>query len=381
MKRFDEPDEIIALPLLSGQVVTLGEVHVARLVHEPGWRWSEHVKPVVGTRSCEHHHQGVVLTGEFEFLTDDGLSRRIRAGEAYDVPPRHDGMVVGSEPAIAIEFAGVRGFGKPAAWERVLATLLVTDIVGSTVRAAELGDSRWKELLNRHADRVRLEFERFRGIEVTTTGDGFVAMFDGPTRAVRCAAALTLAARRDGLEIRVGVHTGEVEREAGSLKGVAMHAVTRVAQIAQPSEVLVSEAAVALVEGSDLTFEETGEHELKGLAGIEGTPARPRASTRDHSFSLDPFRLRGFRGLRDPCLPWLPVSELNGKEGVGGSSPPEGFNKSPANSPVSLPVLARSPRAGTRRVHVPDTGGHSRASATSSVALRHTSRERGSSAL
>lgn len=268
VKAFDEPDETLSLPLLEGQIVTLGEVYVARIVHQPGWRWSEHVKPVVGTPSCEHHHQGVVLAGEFEYVMDDGLRRRVRAGEAYDVPPGHDGMVVGDEPAIAIEFAGVRGWGKPPeTGERVLATLVVSDIVGSTRRAAELGDTRWKELLGRHGDRVRLELDRFRGFEVTTTGDGFLAMFDGPTRAVRCAAALTHAAERDRLQVRVGVHAGEVERQAGNLRGVAVHAVTRIAALAGPGEVLVSAAAVTLLEGSDLTLEDAGEHELRGLTG------------------------------------------------------------------------------------------------------------------
>jgi class 3 adenylate cyclase len=268
VKAFDEPDEMLSLPLLEGRVVTLGEVYVARIVHQPGWRWSEHVKPVVGTPTCEHHHQGILLAGEFEFVMDDGVRRRVRAGEAYDVPPGHDGMVVGDEPAIAIEFAGVRGWGKPPdTGERVLATLVVTDIVGSTARAAELGDTRWKELLGRHGDRVRLELDRFRGFEVVTTGDGFVAMFDGPTRAVRCAAALTQAAERDDLQIRVGVHTGEVERQAGNLRGIALHAVSRIAALAGPGEVLLSSAAAMLLEGSDLGVEDAGAYELRGLSG------------------------------------------------------------------------------------------------------------------
>lgn len=267
MKQFDEPDEVVSLPLLEARIVTLGEVYVARIVHQTGWRWSEHVKPAVGTRSCEYHHQGVVISGELEFVTDDGIRRRARAGEAYDVPPGHDGRVIGDEAAIAVEFAGVRGWGKPPeTGERVLATLVVTDIVGSTAKAAELGDSRWKVLLDRHGDRVRLELDRFRGFEITTTGDGFVAMFDGPSRAVRCAAALTEAAGHDELQIRVGVHTGEVERQAGNVRGVAVHVATRIAALAERGEVLVSAAAVALVEGSDLTFEDAGERELKGLA-------------------------------------------------------------------------------------------------------------------
>jgi class 3 adenylate cyclase len=268
VKSFDEPDEVVALPLLDFQIVTLGEVYVARAVHQPGWRWSEHVKPVVGTPLCEHHHQGVLLAGTLEFVTRDGVRRRVRAGDAYDVPPGHDGFVVGDEPAVAIEFAGVRGWGKPPeTGERVLATLVVTDIVGSTAKAAELGDARWKELLGRHSDRVRRELDRFHGLEVATTGDGLVAMFDGPTRAVRCAAALTEVAEQDGLRLRAGVHTGEVERQAGNVRGVAVHAATRVAALAGPGDVYVSETATALLEGSGLTLEDAGEHELRGLPG------------------------------------------------------------------------------------------------------------------
>ena len=267
-KRFEEPDELITLPLLTSQVVILGEVYLARSVHEPGWRWSEHVKPVVGTPSCQHHHPGVVVGGQMEVVTDSGARRRFGAGEALDVPPGHDAWVVGDEPLVTIEFTGVRGWGKPAeAGERVVATLLVTDIVESTALAAELGDAAWKERLARHGDRVRLQLDRFRGFEVTTTGDGFLAMFDGAARAVRCAAAVRDAAREDGLRIRAGVHSGEIERHADNIRGVAVHAVARIAALAEPGEVLVSASAASLVEGSDLALEDADEHELKGLPG------------------------------------------------------------------------------------------------------------------
>jgi class 3 adenylate cyclase len=267
-KRFDEPDELITLPLLTWQVVVLGEVYVARSVHEPGWKWSEHVKPVVGTPSCQHHHQGVVLSGQMEIETDAGARRRIGAGEAYEVPPGHDSWVVGDEPMVTIEFTGVRGWAKPTeAGERVVATLLVTDIVGSTAVAAELGDAAWKERLARHGDRVRVQLDRFRGFEVTTTGDGFLAMFDGAARAVRCAAAIRDGAEEEGLRIRAGVHAGEIERQADNIRGVAVHAVARIAALADPGEVLVSAPAASLLEGSDLALEDAGEHELKGLPG------------------------------------------------------------------------------------------------------------------
>ena len=108
-KRFDEPDELVKLPLVTVQVVLLGEAHVARLVHEPGWSWAEHVKPVAGTTSCQHHHQGVVLQGQVEIETEAGARRILRAGEAFEVPPGHDARVIGDEPFVTIEYGGVHG--------------------------------------------------------------------------------------------------------------------------------------------------------------------------------------------------------------------------------------------------------------------------------
>lgn len=267
-KRFDEPDEAVSLPNIAGQIVVLNELYIGRYVLQPGWRWSMDVKPVVGTPSCQHHHQGVVLSGRIQFATDDGARRTVGPGEAYDLPPGHDAWVVGDEPCVTIEFRGVRGWGRPASvGERVLATLLVTDIVGSTAIAARLGDAAWKALLVRHSDRVRLELDRFRGYEVKTTGDGFLALFDGAARAVRCAAAICRVVREDGIEVRAGVHSGEVERHTDDLRGVAVHAAARIAALAGPGEVVISASTVALLEGSGLSFSDAGEHELKGLTG------------------------------------------------------------------------------------------------------------------
>jgi class 3 adenylate cyclase len=267
-RSFDEPDELVTQPLVTMQVVVLGEVYVARVVHQPGWSWSEHVGPVAGTATCQHHHQGVALSGQVEIEMEGGARRIVCAGEAFDIPPGHLSRVVGDKPYVTVEFVGVRGWAKPPeAGERVVATLLVTDIVGSTDVAVRLGDAAWKEILAGHGDRVRRELDRFRGLEVTTTGDGFLALFDGAARAVRCAAAIRDRANDDGLLIRAGVHSGEVERQAGNVRGVAVHAVTRIAAIAQPGEVLISAPAVGLLEGSDLELEDAGEHELKGLPG------------------------------------------------------------------------------------------------------------------
>lgn len=267
-KNFDEPDEVITLPSLSGHVIVLGEMYVGRIVHQPGWSWSEHVKPVVGTPSCQYHHRGVVLQGSLRVVTLDGAQRTLGPGDVFDIPPGHDAWVLGDEPCVTIEFRGVRDWGKPpVAGERVLATLLFTDIVGSTTLAARLGDAAWKHLLGRHYDRIRLELDRFRGYELTTTGDGFLAYFDGTARAVRCAAAISQAARHDGIEVRAGVHSGEVERYPDTVRGVAVHIAARIMALAGPGEVLLSGSTVALLEGAGLAVVDAGEHELKGLAG------------------------------------------------------------------------------------------------------------------
>jgi class 3 adenylate cyclase len=149
--------------------------------------------------------------------------------------------------------------------DRVLATVLFTDIVGSTERATALGDTAWKELLTRHHDVVRAMIGRYRGREINTAGDGFLATFDGPARGVRCAQAIAEAVRPLGLEIRAGLHTGEIDVSGGDVQGIAVHIGARVGSLAGPSEVLVSQTVKDLVAGSGLTFEDAGEHELKGV--------------------------------------------------------------------------------------------------------------------
>jgi class 3 adenylate cyclase len=159
---------------------------------------------------------------------------------------------------------GVREAPEP---DRVLATVLFTDIVGSTEWATELGDRRWRELLEAHHSAVRRELERFRGREVDTAGDGFLASFDGPARAIRCANASIDAVRGLGLEIRAGVHTGECEIVDEKLAGVAVHIGARVAGRAGAGEILVSGTVHDLVAGSGLEFEDRGQAELKGVPG------------------------------------------------------------------------------------------------------------------
>ncbi|MGF6778597.1 adenylate/guanylate cyclase domain-containing protein [Paraburkholderia sp. GAS334] len=152
-------------------------------------------------------------------------------------------------------------------YDRVLATILFTDIVGSTDKAVSLGDRRWSDLLECHHASVRRELERFRGREIGTTGDGFLAAFDGPARAVRCACAISDNMQSLGLEVRAGLHTGECEVMGDALGGIAIHIGARVAALAQPGEVLVSATVKDLVAGSALSFHDRGVHALKGVPG------------------------------------------------------------------------------------------------------------------
>lgn len=161
----------------------------------------------------------------------------------------------------------VTGAVRNTRFDSVLATVLFTDIVGSTERAARLGDAEWRRLLDRHDEVTRSVLTRHGGVEVNTTGDGLVATFDSPARAVRCASDMIEATRAIGLSIRAGVHTGEVERRGNDIAGLAVHIGARVAALAGGDEVLVSQSVPPLVVGSGLGFEDRGDHELKGVPG------------------------------------------------------------------------------------------------------------------
>ena len=171
---------------------------------------------------------------------------------ADDIADEIEEFVTGSRPAVEVD--------------RVLSTVLLTDIVASTKRASDLGDRRWRTLLDQHDDLVRQEISRFRGREVKSLGDGFLATFDGPARAVRCATAIVEAARALGLEVRCGVHTGEIEMKGEDIGGIAVHIAARIAALAEGGQVLVSRTVRDLVAGSNLRLEERGAYALKGLS-------------------------------------------------------------------------------------------------------------------
>jgi class 3 adenylate cyclase len=267
-KTLGSPDELIEFPGIVEELVEIGELTVGRTTQAPGWRWSTHVRPLVGGDWCEAHHVGIVLSGRWGAQMRDGTELEFGPEDVYDVPPGHDGYTLGDEPAVLIEWSGLRSFARRhlAFPSRVLATLLFTDLVESTALATEMGDVRWREALGRHYAGVRSVLERFNGREVATTGDGILALFDGPAVALRCAAAIRAGARLQGLGIRIGVHVGEVEAVGTNVRGIAVHEAARIMGEAAAGEILLSETTRALVGRTDLLFEDRGVRRLKGLS-------------------------------------------------------------------------------------------------------------------
>jgi class 3 adenylate cyclase len=224
-----------------------------------------HVLPTIRVPTLIVHR-----AGDMAVAVDQGryLAEHIPAAKYVELPGADHLPIAGDSDAIldAIEefLTGARQVDEP---DRVLVTVLFTDIVGSTERAAELGDRRWLALLDEHHAIVRRELARFRGREVKTTGDGFLATFDGPARAVRCARAIVEEIQQLGLEVRAGLHTGECEMVGGDVRGIAVHTAARVAAAAASGEVLVSSTVKDIVAGAGFTFVERGTRALRGVPG------------------------------------------------------------------------------------------------------------------
>src|SRR5665213_161502 len=193
------------------------------------------------------------------------VSERVPGATRIEVPG--EGSSPATEPVIEAALAFVRGEAPRVVPDTVLATLLFTDLVGSTAIAAELGDRRWRELLETHHAAVHREVARYRGTVLDSAGDGFFCRFDGPARAISCAREILASAPAAGLAVRAGVHTGECEVSGSKLVGLAVVIAARVAALADTNEILVSQTVTDLVAGSDFTFQERGPHELKGVPG------------------------------------------------------------------------------------------------------------------
>ena len=269
-RSFDAADDEREMPKARFRTVGLDDATVGHCEFDPGWRWSTHVAPMLGTTSCPIRHLGYSMSGHVRVEMDDGRILDIGPDAVFDIPPGHDQWVVGDEPWVSIEW-GASGRALDEALQeggsRSLATVLFTDIADSTVTLQRVGDAAWRELLAVHNARLREQLNVFRGREVKTTGDGVLAVFDSPSRAVRCAAVMVDATRSMDIEIRVGVHSGEIEIVGDDVRGIAVHTAARVLAEAARSEVLVSSTTAELLDGSGLVLEDAGEHELKGLAG------------------------------------------------------------------------------------------------------------------
>lgn len=267
-KRLSQPDEVRQLPGGRVDMFELGDGVVGHAVFEPGWRWSDSIKPTAGTEYCEFHHLGYSVSGRVRIAHRDGAEMEIGPEEFFEIPPHHDAWVVGDEPWVSVDWGSEVAFGREegTAASRVVSTLLFTDIVESTAMARTIGDARWRGLLGRHNQLVRAQLERYRGREAATTGDGFLAIFASAEAAVRAALAIAaMVPAAIDLQVRCGVHTGEVELEAGNVRGLSVHVASRVLGLAGPSEVLVSWMTRDLLSATSLEFEDRGVHELKGL--------------------------------------------------------------------------------------------------------------------
>jgi class 3 adenylate cyclase len=283
-KSFETPDEVRSTRHGRITIIDLDDIVVGRLEFEPGWRWSEVVKPIAGTELCEYHHIGVTVSGTLRVRMRDGTEHEMQPDAAYEIPPGHDAWVTSDVPYVSFDFAGMRGFAiaPDAPGERQLATILFTDVVDSTATAERMGDARWRKVLADQADRVRLNLAAFRGREIKDTGDGFLAIFDSTARAVRCAAAIRDSVAELGIQIRAGIHTGEIEVVPNDVRGVAVHVTSRIMALAGPGEILVSGTTYELLAGSGLSFADRGTHELKGLTGTRSVyalePSSPPSS-------------------------------------------------------------------------------------------------------
>jgi class 3 adenylate cyclase len=227
-----------------------------------------HLLPTIRLPTLVLYRSGLEYSGPEHprYLAARYLAGHIPGARLGELPGDESLMYLGDTDAVVDEVEEfLTGSRHVPEGDRVLATVLFTDIVASTEWASELGDRRWRDVLDAHDEAVRRQLERFRGRDVNTAGDGFLATFDGPGRAILCACAIRDAVRAVGMDVRAGLHTGEIELRGGDVAGVAVHIGARVAALAGPGEVLVSGAVPPLVAGSGIEFEDRGEHELKGL--------------------------------------------------------------------------------------------------------------------
>jgi class 3 adenylate cyclase len=262
-----QPEAVVRDPLGTSSQVRLAQTVVTRHVLQPGWSWEEHARPSAGTASCRLYHRGVVLSGRMGIRTDEGEQLVVGPNQVFDLPPGHVTWVEGNDELVMVDWAGGVGFEMRLGDEaRVLATILFTDVVGSTALAREAGDASWKRTMAMHDDVVRSVFAGFGGQEVETAGDSFLLVLDSAEGAIRCGLALVRALDAIGLPIRVGIHSGELAVSDDQVRGLAVHTAARILDEAKSGEVLLSGTTRDLAEGTTgLTFDARGRYHLKGL--------------------------------------------------------------------------------------------------------------------
>lgn len=268
-QRFQDSADVRRFPNGRVEVVELNDRAVGRMTYDPGWRWATDVKPLAGTDSCQFHHVGLTLSGRLRVQMTDGTELEVGPGDVFEFPPGHDAWVVGDEPWVSVDFEAVRRYGRSidTTGARTLASILFTDIVDSTSEAVRLGPRAWADLVKEHNALSERVIDGYRGRLVKTTGDGAIGLFDSAERALRAGAELGRRLEPVGIRVRAGVHTGEVEVVEGDVRGIAVHAAARIMSLAGPGEVWLSATVMELAADADLTFDDAGEHELKGIPG------------------------------------------------------------------------------------------------------------------
>ncbi len=259
-KNFGDPDESSNYGGAVEDVVAIGDFTVGRIVQQPGFSWRTHIQPLVGGDWCKARHVGMILSGHLRVLLKDGTTIDLRPNDVFDIPPGHEAWVEGDEPVVEVDWSGLE------AWtgfhlrlhERVLAGLVMTDVVGSTREVARVGDAAWRRELADHHEGLRNQLSRFGGREIDTAGDGMFALFDGAARALECAAAFVETAAAQGLVVRVGVHAGEIELTDRGARGIAVHEVARITAAAGSGEILISEITRVLATGTGFAFADRG---------------------------------------------------------------------------------------------------------------------------
>ena len=277
VRSFDAPDDTREFEKGVLDLIKVGPLTLGLETLEPGWRWSEHVKPLAGTELCEFHHVGYQVSGRWACEDRDGKLIEIGPGDIFDTPPGHDAWVIGDEPCVTLDFQGIADWAMRQTVARVLTTVLFADIVGSTQLVEQIGDRAWQRLLAQYREDVGLVLSEMGGTLVDTAGDGILARFDSPLAAVRAAIGIGEVADRLGIKTRAGVHTGEVELSAEALTGLAVHIGARVLAEAGPGEVVVTATTHDLTADAGISYDSRGSVELRGVSGPRQLYAvRPR---------------------------------------------------------------------------------------------------------